>query len=200
MLRRSLLESAAACGLVLIGGRALSACSPAQVPKAAGEVRRFTLTDTLGRTVTEKDFLGRPSAFFFGFTYCPEVCPTTLASLTRWLKALGPDANRLNVVYVTIDPERDTPKQMVLYLSAFDPRITGLSGTPAHIAQIAKEYRVYYKKVPLEGGSYTMDHTAAIYLMDSKGTLQGGISYQEPDGKAVAQLRQLIALDQTSPK
>ena len=191
MLRRSLLESAAACGLVLIGGRALSACSPAQVPKAAGEVRR---------TVTEKDFLGRPSAFFFGFTYCPEVCPTTLASLTRWLKALGPDANRLNVVYVTIDPERDTPKQMVLYLSAFDPRITGLSGTPAHIAQIAKEYRVYYKKVPLEGGSYTMDHTAAIYLMDSKGTLQGGISYQEPDGKAVAQLRQLIALDQTSPK
>jgi protein SCO1/2 len=195
MLRRSLFGTAAAAGLVFVGGWGLGACSAAKAPPATGGVKRFTLTDTHGRTVTEKNFLGKPSAFFFGFTYCPEVCPTTLADLTRWMKALGPAADRLNVVYVSIDPERDTPKQMGLYLTAFDPRIVGLTGTPAQIAQIAKEYRVYYKKVPLEGGSYTMDHTAAIYLMNSHGTLVGGISYQQPSDQAVRLLKALIATD-----
>ena len=195
MLRRSLFGTAAAAGLVFVGGWGLGACSAAKAPPAVGGVKRFTLTDTHGRTVTERNFLGKPSAFFFGFTYCPEVCPTTLADLTRWMKALGPAADRLNVVYVSIDPERDTPKQMGLDLTAFDPRIVGLTGTPAQIAQIAKEYRVYYKKVPLEGGSYTMDHTAAIYLMNSHGTLVGGISYQQPSDQAVRLLKALIATD-----
>ena len=152
----------------------------------------FTLVDQHGRPVTDRDLKGKPTVMFFGFTYCPEVCPTTLAALTAWMKALGPDADRLNVVYVTIDPERDTPKQLALYLSSFDPRIRGLTGTPAQIAQIAHEYGVYYQKVPLAGGGYTMDHSSAVYLMDARGGFQGVIGYQEPARQALAQLRALV--------
>ena len=152
----------------------------------------FRLVDQTGRTVTDRDLKGKPTAMFFGFTYCPEICPTTLAALTAWMKALGPDADRLNVVYVTIDPERDTPRQMGVYLTSFDPRIRGLSGTPAQIAKIAKEYRVYYQKVPLPGGSYTMDHSSVIYLMNSHGGFSGVISYQEASADALAKIRALL--------
>jgi protein SCO1/2 len=152
----------------------------------------FTLVDQRGRTVTDRDLRGKPTAMFFGFTYCPEICPTTLAALTAWMKALGPDADRLNAVYVTIDPERDTPQQMELYLRSFDPRIRGLSGSPAQIAKIAKAYRVYYQKVPLPDGGYTMDHSSVIYLMDAHGDFSGVITYQEPPDQALAKLRALI--------
>ena len=177
---------------VALAGGSLCGCSPAKAAKRPEQVRPFTLTDQHGQTVTERTFLGKPTAFFFGFTYCPEVCPTTLASLTRWMQALGPKADRLNVVYVTIDPERDTPKQMALYLSAFDPRIHGLSGTLSETAKIAKEFRVFYQKVPLDGGGYSMAHSTAIYLMDSAGQLRDVISYEEKDKDAVAQLEALI--------
>ena len=152
----------------------------------------FTLMDQHGRVVTDQDLRGKPTVMFFGFTYCPEVCPTTLAALTAWMKALGPDADKLNVVYVTIDPERDTPKQLALYLSSFDPRIRGLTGTPAQIAEIAHEYGVYYQKIPLSGGGYTMDHSSAVYLMDARGGFEGVIGYQEPTPQALAQLRALV--------
>lgn len=152
----------------------------------------FVLTDQFGRRVTDRDLRGKPTLMFFGFTYCPEVCPTTLAAMTSWLKTLGPDADKLNVVYVTIDPERDTPKQLRLYLSSFDPRIRGLTGTPAEIAKIAGEYRVYYQKIPLQGGGYTMDHSSAIYLMDARAAFTGVITYQEPPAQALAQLRALV--------
>jgi protein SCO1/2 len=152
----------------------------------------FTLVDQHGRAVTDRDLRGKPTVMFFGFTYCPEVCPTTLTALTAWMKALGPDADKLNAVYVTIDPERDTPKQLALYLSSFDPRIRGLTGTPAQVAQIAHEYGVYYQKVPLDGGGYTMDHSSAVYLMDARGGFAGVIGYQEPSAQAVSQLRALV--------
>jgi len=153
----------------------------------------FNLIDTNGKPVTEKSLLGKPTAIFFGFTYCPEVCPTTLADITAWLTTLGPDADKLNVVFVSVDPERDTPKQLKLYLSNFDTRIQGFTGTPEAIAKTAKEYRVYYQKVPQDGGAYTIDHSSAIYLFDAKGQFVEPIAYQSPPDRAVGQLRKLIA-------
>ena len=108
------------------------------------------------------------------------------------IQELGTEAVRLNVLFVTIDPERDTPEQLALYLSSFDPHITGLSGTPENIAAVMKGYRVYARKVPLEGGGYTMDHTAAIYMMNGKGQFTGIMNYQEPDASAREKLRRLI--------
>lgn len=152
----------------------------------------FTLEDTGGEVFTDRNLLGKPSVVYFGFTYCPEVCPTTLTALSAWMKALGPDADKLNVVFITVDPERDTPKQLGLYLSSFDHRIRGLTGTPAQVAQAAKDYLVYYQKVTLDGGGYTMDHSTGLYLMDRQGHLQDLIAYQEPSDDALAKLRRLI--------
>jgi protein SCO1/2 len=159
----------------------------------------FTMTDQTGKTVTEKDFLGKPTLMFFGYTFCPDVCPTTLAEATGWLQTLGPDADKLQIVFVTVDPERDTPAKLAEYLSAFDPRIRGLSGTPEQTKQIIKDYRVYARKVVQKDTSdYLMDHTAAVYLMDKNGQFVGAISYQEPEDKAVAKLKDLLGRSATS--
>lgn len=158
----------------------------------------FALIDNKGKPVTERDYLGKPALVFFGFTNCPDVCPTTLFELTTRLKELGPEADRLNVVFITVDPERDTPQQLALYLSSFDPHITGLSGTPENVAAAMIAYRVYARKVPLEGGGYTMDHTATIYMMNSKGQFVGHLNYQEPEATARAKLRRLLDFGATS--
>ncbi|MDR3508678.1 MAG: SCO family protein [Caulobacteraceae bacterium] len=152
----------------------------------------FSLADQDGRPVTEQTLKGKPTAIVFGFTYCPEICPTTLTNMTAWLKALGPDADRLNMVFVSVDPERDTPAQLKSYLSAFDPRIRGLTGSPEAVARIAGEYQVYYRKVPIAGGGYTMDHSSAIYLMDAKGRFVAPIAFGTPFDSALASLRRLI--------
>jgi protein SCO1/2 len=158
----------------------------------------FTLVDDTGATVTEKNIAGKPYVMYFGYTFCPDVCPTTLLDLSRWIKKLGPDADKLNYVFVTVDPERDTVESMHAYLSSFDKHIRGYTGTPAEIAQIAKEYRVYYQKVPTEDGGYTMDHTAVIYLMGPDGKLVTVIPYQEDDTSAIGKLKNLAALPRTS--
>ena len=187
-------------------GLVLAACVLAALPlsgcdrKDAAGVSRplvriggpFSLVDTDGKPVTEKTLLGKPTAIFFGFTYCPEVCPTTMTDMTAWLRALGPDADKLNVVFVSVDPERDTPEQLKQYLSNFDPRIRGFTGTPEAVAKTAKAYRVYYQKVPQDGGGYTIDHSSAIYLFDAQGTFVEPIGYQTPADRAVDQLRRLI--------
>ncbi len=152
----------------------------------------FALVDHHGRSVTERDYLGNPTLVFFGFTNRPDVCPTTLFELTTRLKELGPDADRLNVVFITVDPERDTPQQLALYLSSFDPRMTGLSGTPENIAAVMTGYRVYSRRVPLDSGGYTMDHTATIYMMNKKGQLVGLMNYQESDATMRTKLRRLL--------
>lgn len=152
----------------------------------------FHLVDQTGHPFTHRDLLGKPTAIFFGFTFCPEVCPTTLADMTRWLAALGPDGNRVNVVFVSIDPTRDTPAVLKQYLGNFDPRIRGLTGTEAEIATTAREYRIFYRKVPLPGGGYTMDHTAGVFLFDRKGKFAGVISYGGDPNRGVAPLRQLL--------
>ena len=152
----------------------------------------FSLVDHHGKPVSERDYLGKPTLVFFGFTFCPDICPTTLLELTERLKELGQDAEKLNVLFVTVDPERDTPEQLALYLSSFDPRITGLSGPEKDIAAVMAEYRVYARKVPLKDGGYTMDHTAAVYMMNHKGQFVGLLDYQEPEASARAKLRRLL--------
>ena len=153
----------------------------------------FTLVDDNGAPVTEKTLAGKPYAMYFGYTYCPEVCPTTLFDLSRWIKELGPDANKLNYVFVTVDPERDTPKHLHAYLSSFDSHIRGFTGTPEQIAQIAKEYRIHYEKIPTGDGTYSVDHSSIIYLMYADGQLDIVIPYQEKDVAALAKLRNLVA-------
>ena len=154
----------------------------------------FSLIDQHGKSVTERDYLGKPTLVFFGFTHCPDVCPTTLYEITNHLKELGPDADRLNVLFITVDPERDTPQQLALYLSSFDSRITGLSGSPENILAAEKAYHIYAKKVPLKDGGYTMDHTATIAVMNSKGQHVDAMHFQAPSATTRRKLRRLLDL------
>lgn len=149
------------------------------------------LVDQAGRAFTAERLKGRPTALFFGFTYCPEICPTTLTDLMRWREALGERGRALNIVFVTIDPERDTPAQMASYVASF-PGVTGVTGTPAAIEKAAKGFRVFYRKTPTEGGDYTMDHSTVIYLLDKRGRFVAPIGYQEPDERAIAKLKSLV--------
>jgi protein SCO1 len=152
----------------------------------------FTLTDQTGATVTEATLKGHPSAMFFGYTHCPDVCPTTLYDMTTRLEELGPDADKLKVYFVTIDPERDTKELMATYLSAFDPRITGLTGTREQVDQIIKDYHVFARKVPRDDGGYLMDHTATVYLLDKDANFTGTLDYQEDEKTALAKLKRLV--------
>lgn len=152
----------------------------------------FSLTDHRGRAVTERDFRGKPVAIFFGFTWCPDVCPTTLNEMTGYIAALGDEASRIHWVFVGVDTERDTPETMAAYLTAFDPRIVGLSGTEPQIAAAARSFRVLYRRVPLEGGGYTMDHSASVFLLDAQGRFAGTIDYKESEQTALEKLRLLL--------
>ena len=152
----------------------------------------FRLTDQNGRTVSDQDLKGHPFLVFFGFTHCPDVCPTTLFEVSEILRSLGPDANGTRALFITVDPERDTPSVMKDYVSNFDPHVWGLTGDPAAIAAVAKAYRVYYKKVPLDGGGYTMDHTAIVYLMDKNGRFVAPFNLKRPAEAAAADLRRYL--------
>lgn len=152
----------------------------------------FTLVDHTGKTVSEADFRGKPTAVFFGFTHCPEVCPTTLFEMTNRLAKLGADADRLKVLFITVDPERDTPEQLALYLQSFDARIVGLSGSRAQVDSALSAYKAYAKQIPTAGGGYTMDHTASMYLMDAQGRFKSMIDYHEDEAAALAKLKLLL--------
>ncbi len=152
----------------------------------------FKLTDQNGNTVTEAALQGHPSALYFGYTFCPDICPTTLFDISDWLKQLGPDGDKLKVFFITVDPERDTQKQMAAYLEAFDPRITGLTGPRPAIDKMLKEFRIYARKVPLDGGGYTMDHTASIYLMNDKGVFTSAVDYKDDTNTVMKKLHRLI--------
>lgn len=186
--------AAAATILLLAGTIAVMLALPhkPRLQPSTGVGGPFSLIDQRGKPVTEKDFLGKPMLVFFGFTFCPDVCPTTLMEMTERLKELGPDAGKLNVVFITVDPARDTPEQLALYLSSFDPRITALSGDERDTAAVMAKYRVYARKVPLADGGYTMDHTATVYMINPKGEFVGIISYQEPSDSARAKIRRLL--------
>jgi protein SCO1/2 len=151
----------------------------------------FVLVDQKGAEITEAAFRGQPSAVFFGFTHCPEVCPTTLFELDGLLKQMGDEGKNLRAYFVSVDPERDTPEVMNAYVSNVSDRITGITGSPDKIAAMAKAFGIYSKKVPTEGGDYTMDHTASVLLLDSKGDFFGTIAYEENPETALAKLKRL---------
>jgi protein SCO1/2 len=151
--------------IIFITGRA-----PSPIGQAIAAVGGpFHLEDQNGRPVTDQDMKGRPFLVFFGFTHCPDICPTTLFDISQVLRKLGPDADRTGALFITVDPERDTPPVLKDYLSNFDPHLRGLTGDQASIDAALRAYRVYAKKVPLQGSDYTMDHTAIVYLMDKDG-------------------------------
>ncbi len=154
----------------------------------------FDLIDTDGASFSSDALAGKPFAIFFGYTHCPDVCPATLFEMSEALKELGPSADRLNVVFVSIDPERDTPPLLKSYLSAFDERIIGLTGTPESIAAAAKAFRAFYDKVPADDGDYTMNHSAAVLLMDADGRYVGTIDYDSDAETRLAKLRRLVDL------
>lgn len=152
----------------------------------------FTLTDQHGETVTEASLKGHPTAIFFGYTFCPDVCPTTLFEMTNYLEQLGEDGDQLKVYFVTVDPERDTEQVLADYLQAFDPRISGLTGNREEIDKVLTAYRVFSRKVERDDGPYLMDHTAAVYLLDDEAEFTATIAYQEDEATALSKLKRLV--------
>ena len=179
------------CGLVLVLAAIvfIAARSSSVGPAIAAVGGPFHLVDQDGKAVSEADMNGRPFLVFFGFTHCPDVCPTTLFDMSQMLHALGPDAGRIGVLFITVDPERDTPAVLKDYLSSFDPHLRGLTGDQAAVDAALKAYRVYAKKVPLKDGDYTMDHTAVVYLMDKNGRFVAPFNMKRTAEAEAADLR-----------
>ena len=157
----------------------------------------FTLVSGSGAPVTRESFLGKPTLLFFGFTHCPEVCPTTLFEMNGWLHQADPQGERLQAFFVTVDPERDTPEVLGRYVANVSDRVTGLSGKPGDVMEMVKGYRVYARKVPVDpanpSGDYTMDHTASVFLLDATGRFRGTIAYGEDPETALQKLKNLAA-------
>jgi protein SCO1/2 len=162
-------------------------------PAASAIGGPFHLVDQQSHPVDQHVLAGKWSAVFFGYTFCPDVCPTTLTALGRASEGLGALAGRFQVVFITVDPERDTPRQMAMYLSSatFPKGSIGLTGTPAQIAQAAQAYHVFYQKHP-EGGTYTMDHTAVVYLMDPKGRFVKPLDLTAPPADVARQIAEAM--------
>lgn len=156
----------------------------------------FQLVAQNGQPITEKAFQGKPTALFFGFTHCPEVCPTTLFELNGWMEKVDPSGDKMQGYFVTVDPERDTPEILGQYISNVTSRITGIAGEPDKIADMIKNFRVYAKRVPVDekdpNGEYTMDHTASVFLLDAQGRFVSTIAYGENPDVAVQKLQNLL--------
>ncbi|MCH9806109.1 MAG: SCO family protein [Alphaproteobacteria bacterium] len=179
-------------GALFLGQLQEAARQGASLPGAARFGGDFELTDQNGKVFSSQSLKGKPYAVFFGFTHCPDICPTTLLEMSKHLEALGPKADKLNVLFITVDPSRDTPGQLKMYLSAFDPRIVGLSGSEAQIADVAKKYRIISEKVATSDNDYTMNHTATVFLFDGKGALAATLSWQEDEKTRSAKLERLV--------
>ncbi len=183
------------CGLVLVFGAIVYVTGryPSPIGQAVAAVGGpFHLEDQNGKPFSDEDLKGRPSLVFFGFTHCPDICPTTLFEISQIMQKLGSDADRAGAVFITVDPERDTPTALKDYLSSFDPHLRGLTGDPAAVNAAIKAYRVYAKKVPLDNGDYTMDHTAMVYLMDKNGRFIAPFNMKQTADEAAAQLRRYL--------
>ena len=161
-------------------------------PAAAAVGGPFRLEDQNGQPVTDQDMKGRPFLVFFGYTHCPDICPTTLFDISQVLQKLGRDADRTGAIFITVDPERDTPTVLKDYLSNFDPHVRGLTGDANAVNAAIKAYRVYAKKVPLEHGDYTMDHTAIVYLMDKNGRFVAPFNLKQTPDAAATELRKYL--------
>jgi protein SCO1 len=184
------LVAAAAVGLALLLTAPMFRPVSSHLPPETYLRVPFRLIGHTGGMVTEKDFEGRPTAWFFGFTHCPDVCPTTLFQMSEHLKALGPDAHKLTVVFVTVDPERDTPGVLREYMSSFDPQIVGLTGKPEQISALAKGFFVHFAKVP-QKDDYTMEHSSMVLLRGKDGRFEGTLDLHEPVETQLQKLRRL---------
>ena len=179
-------------GLVLFSAVIFIVTGRSPAPIAVSAVGGpFKLIDQNNKPITEQDFKGEPFLVFFGFTHCPDVCPTTLFEVSEIFRALGPDAKNLRAMFVTVDPERDTPAVLKDYLASFDPRIVGVTGDTDAVAAAEKSYRVYAKKVPTDSG-YTMDHTAIVYLMSKDGRFIAPFNMKRRPEDAAAELKRYL--------
>ena len=186
---------------VALFGLMLAACSPqpgaagpsfaATDVTGAGYAQALTLDGTDGRPHSLTDFRGKAVVVFFGYTHCPDVCPTTLGDIAGWQEELGDAAKDLRVFFVTVDPERDSVETLREYVS-WVPGVIGVSGSPEEIAKAVKAFRIYARKSPLAGGGYNMDHSSMLLLFDRDGEYAGLIGYQEEDARALASLRKLL--------
>jgi len=182
-----------ALGAIAVSGYSLRAGSETAFRPGAPLGGEFSLIDQRGQPVTEAIFRGKPSVTLFGFTHCPDVCPTGLMEMAKWAEELGQDADKLSFVFVTVDPERDKPQVLGDYISAFSPRIVGVTGEPDAVNAMTKDYKIYSRKVPVEGGDYVMDHTASMILQDANGNFAGTIATGEAHETGLAKLKKLVA-------
>ena len=200
MMKKLLPALVAACALTV----SLAACDklPGKQKEAVQNTdvtgldyaKGFSLTDHTGKPRTLADFKGKAVVVFFGYTQCPDVCPTTMAEMASVMQKLGPLADQVQVLFITLDPERDTPQLLAQYVPAFDKRFIGLRGTPEQTAKTAKDFKVFYSKVPgTEPGSYTIDHTAGSYVFDRDGRLRLFIRHGQGPDPIVHDLRQLLS-------
>ncbi len=188
---RIVLGAAAILVAVIIGAGAFIVYQGTTASNAEPYGEPFTLVDGDNQTVTEQALRGHPSVLFFGFTHCPEVCPTTLYEMDGWLGQLADEGRTIKAYFVSIDPERDTPEIMKTYVGNVSDKITGLTGNPERVAAMAKSFGIFVRKVPLENDDYTMDHTASVILLDSSGDFFGTIAYGESSSTAIAKLKRL---------
>jgi protein SCO1/2 len=188
-----LILSAFLTGLVVFTGVFLYATGNfSGAPNSSAIGGPFKLVDQNGNSITDSDIKGRPFLVFFGYTHCPDVCPTTLFDVSEIMHALGKDADRAGALFITVDPERDTPAVMKDYLSSFDGHLRGATGDRTAIDAAEKAYRVYAKKVPATNGDYSMDHTALVYLMDKQGRFVAPFSLKRRPEEAAADLRRYL--------
>lgn len=196
LLRGTALASILTLGLIAgITGCSRSTDEGGNQPTAAapaGPGGPFKLMDTKGATVTDQTLKGKPYAIFFGFTRCPDVCPTTMARMELLNKRLGTQADSMNIVFVSVDPEHDKREDVASFLSIFDAPVIGLTGDPAELKRMEKSFKVYVERVPLPNGDYTIDHTAKILLFDRNGQFAETMDAKEPVDQAVARLKRLI--------
>ena len=185
-----LLTPAAVLGVGMAGafGYARFRPEPAAIPIGGP----FRLVDGEGRTVTDQDFRGKWMLVYFGYTHCPDACPTALQDMANALDDLGAEKKDVAILFITVDPERDTPAVMKDYVAAFDASITPLSGSPEAVAEAAKAYRVYYAKHPSKDGGYDMDHSSIIYVMDTRGRFVANFTHETPPQQIAAKLRTLV--------
>jgi protein SCO1/2 len=182
-----------------LGASTLSACTPKPSFKnvdvtGASFGHDFSLVDHTGARRTLADYKGKAVAIFFGYTHCPDVCPTTMAEMSGVMKQLGNDAERVQVLFVSVDPERDTPEFLAKYVPAFDPRFVGLSGSVEEVAATAKEFKVFYQKVPgSEPDQYSVDHFAGMYLFDPQGRIRVFVKYGTQADNIAADLKTLLS-------
>jgi protein SCO1 len=153
---------------------------------------RFSLTGMDGRTVTNEDFRGKWQIIYFGYTFCPDVCPTTLAEITNALAGLGPRANEMQPIFITLDPARDSAKVLAAYLKAFDPRFVGLRGDPETIQSLARQFHTYFRLRGLGNGEYTVDHSSFIYVFDRRGAFVELLTADQPGHALADAFRKLL--------